>query len=280
MVVVVVRFIPLLQDWISMHDKHPGSGQFLNNPKPNGAKQLVYLAAFVESLTLPVVLAAAAGIYLLWQGRDRILALYLTSLAVFPLAFLMLVSVRTAVSQFYLVPVLPVFFIGAGVFLDRLFEVDWKVRPRWLLPVTMTAMILTAGAPTLISQYRNGRRFDFRGVANFLEPQVSSEDAVFSDQPMVLAHYLPNTSVQKLRTTEPLAQSLESMRRSGGRGALWIVAPAPAHAFRTNLKKGGLAAWLWENCQLRNTVGEGRIDFRQQYLQVYRCRPTAPGQER
>jgi hypothetical protein len=229
----------------------------------------------VESITVPVALAAVGGIYVLWQGRDRSLATYLTSLALFHIAFLTLLSTRTAVSQFYLVPALPVFFIGAGVFLDRLFEIDWKVRRRWVLPAIITVLIMAAGAPTLASYYRNGRRFDFDGVAHWLEPRLRTGDAVFSDQPMVLAHYLPSTPVQKLRSLEPLAQSLDSLYRAPERAALWIVAPAPGHAFRPDLKQGGLARWMWENCQLRQTVGVGRIDFRQQYLQVYRC-PAQP----
>lgn len=276
--VIVVRFVPVLYNWITIHDQNPGSGQFLNLPKPNGIKQVIYLSAFVESLTLPLVLTAVAGICILWQGRDRFLALFLMSLALFPIAFLTLLSARTAVSQFYLVPVLPVFFVGAGIFLDRLFDLDWPLRPRWLVPATVTAIVLTAGAPTLISQYRNGRRFDFRGVATWLQPQVSANDVIFSDQPMVLAHYLPTATIQKLRTAEPLAQSLDSLGRSGEHGVLWIVAPAPAHAFRTTLRQGGLADFMWGNCQLRNTVGTGRVDFRQQYLQVYRCPPLAPGE--
>jgi hypothetical protein len=159
-----------------------------------------------------------------------------------------------------------------------MFEIDWTLRPRWLLPATVAAVVLTAGAPTLISQYRNGRRFDFRGVANWLAPRLTPEDVIFSDQPMVLAYYLRGTQVQKLRPNRaPLMESVRALRQSGNGTALWIVAPAPAHAFRTDLKQAGLAGWMYDNCQLRNTVGAGRIDFRQQYLQIYRCPPSPPG---
>ena len=275
--VISARMLPFLQDWISMHDQNPGMGQFLLGPKRgNGIKQMVLLTAYVESLTLPVVLGGAVGIYLLWRERDRTLGLFLASLAVFPLAFIALVSVRTAVSTFYLLPAAPVFFMGAGVFLDRLFQVDWNVRPRWLVAATILAVFVTAGAPTLVSQYRNGRRFDFRGVARWLEPQLSSGDVVFSDQPMVLDHYLKGPPVQKLRRDPaPLTDAVSQLPRSGG-GALWIVAPAPAHALRTDLKSGGLAGFMYTNCQMRNTIGTGRLDFRQQYLQVYRCPPALP----
>jgi hypothetical protein len=36
--------------------------------------------------------------------------------------------------------------------------------------------------------------------------------------------------------------------------------------------------WIYTNCQLRNTIGVGRLDFRQNYLQIYRCPPLTPAQ--
>jgi mannosyltransferase len=275
--VIALRFIPVLGGWISMHDKTPGTGQFLlRSPNQQGLKQIVYLAAYLESLTLPVVLIGLVGIRLLWQGRDRPLALLLTCLAAFPVVFLTLLSLRTPVSTYYLVPAAPVFFIGAGIFLDRLFEVDFGLRPRWLLPATVTVMVIAAGGPTLVSQYRDGRRYDFRGVAHWLEARVAPTDVVFSDQHMVLAHYLPGTQVQRLREAAPLAQTLRALDQSGGGGALWIVSPTPSHALRTNPNVGGLYRWIYDNCQLRNTIGVGRLDFRQNYLQIFRCPLALP----
>jgi hypothetical protein len=274
--VVALRFLPVLHGWIAEHDKKPGSGQFLlRSPNRQGVKQIVYLAAYVESLTLPVVLTALVGIRLLWQGRDRSLAVLLTSLSAFPVLFLTLISLRTPVSTFYLVPAAPVFFIGAGVFLERLFETDWGLRPRWLLPACVAVVVMAAGAPTLISQYRDGRRYDFRSVAHWLEPRLAPSDVVFADQHMVLAHYLPGTPVQRLRDPAPLAQTLGALHQAGSGGTLWIVSPIPSHALRTSPEFGGLNRWIYENCQLRNTLGVGRLDFRQNYLQVYRC-PPAP----
>jgi hypothetical protein len=131
--------------------------------------------------------------------------------------------------------------------------------------------MMVAGAPTLVSQYRNGRRFDFRGVAHWLEPRLTSGDVIVSDQPMVLAYYLPGRQVQKLRfDTAPLRQAVAGLPEGS---SLWVVAPAPSHALRTNLRQGGLAAYLYGSCQMSNTVGKGRVDFRQQYLQVFRCPP-------
>jgi dolichyl-phosphate-mannose-protein mannosyltransferase len=267
---IAMRFIPIFQGWISAHDNNPASGQFLlRPPAPPGLKQIFNIAAYAESLTLPLVVIALGGIYMLWRERDRSLAFLLICLAAFPILFLALASFRTPVSPYYLLPPASVFFIGAGVFLDRLFQIDWN--PRWLLPGMVTAVVLAAGLPTMISDYRDGRRYPFRGAAHWLEVRLAPDDVVFSDQPMVLAHYLRGTKVERLRRPDPLMQSVRLLQQAGRGGALWIVAPAPSHAFRTNLRRDGLLNWILDNCQLRHTLGVGRVDFRQEYLQIYRC---------
>jgi dolichyl-phosphate-mannose-protein mannosyltransferase len=278
MAAVVLRFIPMLSSWISMHDTGKGGEFLLHLPAGVGVKQISYVLAYTESLTFPLVLTAPVGIYLLWQGRDRSLALLLACLAVVPIAFLLLLSLRTAVSLPYLLmPTAPVFFIGAAVFLDELSRINWNVRPRWLLSATVTALIVTAGAPTLFSQYRDGRRYDFRGVARWLDHKVAKEDVVFSDQPRVLGHYLPGTQVHPLRAdTAGLLRSVRLLREEGYRGALWVIPPAPSHAFRTNPKLGALNRWIFDNCRVRNSIGVARVDFRQHFLQIYRCVPGHP----
>lgn len=274
-VVLAFRLVPMLQNWIEMHDTHPEMGQFLLPPKrPLGVRQVVLLMGYLESLSLPIVLAAVGGVCVLWQARDRSIAILIASVTLFHLLFIALVSTRTPVSFFYLLPPAPAFYFAAGVFLDRIFEVEWGVRPRWLVPVAITLGLLVPGLPTLVSQYLNGRRFDFRDTAQWLKPKLAPGDVVASDQPMVLGYYLPGIDVGKLRQDPaPLNQAVRSL--APGR-TLWIVAPAPAHAFRTNLEGSGLARWLYDNCQVTNTVGNGRIDFRQQYLEVFRCPPADP----
>jgi hypothetical protein len=280
-VVIAVRFIPMLQGWILQHDRPPPSergGEFLlHTPGGQGVKQMSLFLAYVVNLTPQLVLAAAVGIYMLWRGRARPLALLLGCLFFFPIAFITLVSIRTAVSTFYLIPAIPALFIGAGVFLDRLIGADTELRPRWLLSAAVAAMVLAAGAPTLISQYRDGRRWDFRGAARWLDERLAPGDVVFSDQPKVVAHYLPGRDVQRL-VADParLVQAESVLRQERRGGVLWIVGPAPSHAFRTNPKLSSLNDWIYDNCQLRNTIGVGRVDFRQNFLQVYRCPPVVP----
>jgi hypothetical protein len=281
-VVVLVlanRSVTLLQGWISEHDRNPrGGGQFLNwIPGTTGVKQVAIVLGYLESLTVPVAVAGMAGIYLLWRGRSRSLGLFLTVMGVFPIAFLTLLSLRTPVSQYYLLPTTPVFLIGAGVFLDRVTRLQWRLRPGWLVPGTLAAIFVASAAPTLFSDLRDGRRYDFRGAARWLAPQLTTGDVVFSDQYMVLRHYLPQSKVQRLRNTEGLRGAVQELQQQG-HGVLWIVAPAPSHPFRTNLKRGGLIDWIYGNCQLRHSRGIGRVDLRQHYLQVYRCPPRLAAQ--
>ena len=273
--VIATRFVPMLRSWISMHDKGAPGEFLLLLPGGSGMKQMAYVLAYVESLTLPVALAGMVGVFLLWR-RDRSLGLVLTCLAVLPVAFMLVLSLRTSISLPYmLMPTAPVFFYGAGVFLDQLTRVDWGVRPQWLVPATVVTMILTAGAPTVISQYRDGRRYDFRRVAQWLNGKMQPGDAIFSDQPRVLMHYLPGSQIPRLsKDTVPLSQAAEKLKEAGKDGTLWIVAPAPSHAFRSAPGLGRLKAWMYDNCQIRNTVGVGRVDFRQHYLQIYRCPPA------
>jgi len=268
---LAIRYIPMLQSWVADRDQGKGGQFLLHLPGGRGTKQLTILLSYVDTLTWPVVLTGLTGLGILWQQRDRPLALFLACLFVFPVTFLILVSFRTAVSTIYLLPSAPVFLYCAGVFLDRLSEVDLGLRPRWLLPTTVALLIIVSGVPTLISQYRDGRRYDFRGIAGWLDPRLGQEDVLFSDQPQVLAHYLPGHTVQLLRgDPAPLMQAMQGAAPA----TLWIVAPAPSHAFRTSPKLAKLKGWMYDNCQLRNTVGSGRLDFRQNYLEVYRCPPA------
>jgi hypothetical protein len=272
-----VRLLRLLRGWISEHDTGRTTSEFLLHlPGKQGLKQIVFLFGYVDSLTLPLVLTGALGILWLWRRHDRPLAILFTCMLIFPVAFLVLLSLRTPVSVFYLVPTIPLFFLGAGVFLDRILEVQSDLGPRWLLPASLVLIIVASGVPTLLSQYRDGRRYDFRSASLWLEQRLSPGDVVYSDQFKVVTHYLPKTDVQRLSVdTNRLKESLTTQSYSARQGAIWIIAPAPAHAFRTNPRASGLRQWIYNHCQLVHTVGVGRVDFRQYYLQLYRCPRSA-----
>lgn len=276
--VIAVRYVPILRAWTIAHNGTIIPERLLRLPSGPGMTQIGVLLSYLEGLTLPVVLTGVLGIYVLWAQRDRPLALLLICLFLFHAGFIVLLSFGTAVGASYIMPTAPVFFIGAGVFLDRLAEVDWKMRPRWLPTATVAAIIIAAGLPTLISQYRDGRRNDFRAAARWLDQHLAAGDVVYSDQYQVLTHYLQKTQAEQLSVDPgPLMQSVRGLHNAGTGGALWIVAPHSSRgSHRTHPKLESLKRWIYGNCQLRTTVGVARLDFRQNELQIYRCPPAGP----
>src|SRR6185437_7519592 len=97
-VAIAAHYVPILYGWVGVHDAPRVSEHLLHLPSRPGIKQVAYLVSYVEGLTLPLVLAGALGIYLLWQAGDRSLALLLACLSVAPVVLLVLLSFRTAVS--------------------------------------------------------------------------------------------------------------------------------------------------------------------------------------
>jgi dolichyl-phosphate-mannose-protein mannosyltransferase len=275
---VAVRYVPILRSWILVRPGLHIGEHLLFTPKGLGITQIALTLSFVDALTVPVVLAGALGIYLLRQNGERTLARLLTCLFVFPVGFIILLSFLTAVSTTYLLPAAPIPFIGAGVFLDHIAAVTSSSRPRYLVPVTVVVIMMVAGAPTLISQYRDGRRFDFRGAARWLEPQLKPEDVVFSDQFWTMRHYLRKTEAQRLvADTALLQQTLDQLQQSRRGGTLWIVAPYSARGgHRTTANLGSFKQWIYHNCRLRNVVGVARLDYRVNELQIYECPSAAP----
>jgi hypothetical protein len=266
------RYILVLHSWIFERPRLvKGAEHLLHSPGGPWIKQASILLAYMDGLTLPLILIAVMGIYILWRGQSRDLARLFICLFVFPTAFILLLAFRTAVSTTYLLSTTPMFFIAAGVFLDRLADIEWEFRPRWLVPSLVTVLVILGGLPTLLSQYRDGRRNDFRGAARWLDERLSPGDVVFSDQYRTLSHYLKRGEAQRLSADlAPLIQSVRGLHDDGG--TLWIVKPAAVQGgHRTNPGLGTLQGWIYENCQLRNAIGVARLDFRLNELEIYSC---------
>jgi hypothetical protein len=263
---IAVRYILLLRSWITVRPGVISKDYLLFLPSGKGVTQLGLLLAYFEGLTVALVLAGAAGIYLLWRREDRSLALLLVWLLAFPLVFILLLSFRTAVGTAYILPTAP-------ILLDRLAATSLEVRPRWLPAATVAAIIAVAGGPTLISQYLDGRRYNFREAASWLGERLGPNDLVYSDQLPTMAHYLRGPKIQQLvANPDLLAESLRELRASGGRGTLWIVAPYAARGgHRTNPRLGSFKSWIYQNCRLRNAVGVARLDYRVNELQIFEC---------
>jgi hypothetical protein len=281
LVVIGSRYLLVLYGWIFERPLRAvgGADHLLHSPRGLFVKQAAIMLSYMDAMSLPVMLIGGVGIYLLWQGRDRSVALLLTCLFIFPVVSLLLLSLRTAVSTTYMISTMPIIFIAGGVFLDRLAHVGRELRPPWLIAAVVTAIVLMAGAPTLVSQYRDGRRNDFRRAAGWLDQHLGPRDVVLSDQVLTLSHYLQTTKPQRLvADSARLTQAVRMLHDSGGTGTLWVVKPEAAQGgHRTNSGLGGLNAWIYQNCQLRNSIGIARLDFRQNELEIYHCSVSPSG---
>jgi hypothetical protein len=259
-----VWLVPLLRNWLSV-------------PHVLRLRGPALLLSHIDGLTVELTLAAMAGI--LWVGqRDRGLAVLLAGLVLVPVGFLSLLSYGTAVSTAYLFPTAPVFFIGAGIFLEHLASLNVETTTRRLVLAAVLAMILAGDVPGLWSHYRDGGHPDFRGAARALQPQLGSGDRVVSDESRTLQHYLPRARISSLyREPGDLQAALDAVREEGQGGKLWIVArTALRGGFKTHkLGLGKIADWVYGTCQLRASVGRARLDFRANELQVYEC-PAKP----
>jgi hypothetical protein len=255
-----VWLIPLLRAWLATSHMKRLSGTAL-------------VLSQVDGLTAELSLVAIAGVLWIWH-RDRSLAVFLTSLVVVPTAFLVALSYGTAVSTAYLFPTAPMFFIGAGLFLDQLTRLPVELWTRRLVTSTVMAVLLASNVPGLWSQYRDGGRPDFRAAAAYLKQQLGPDDGIVSDQSRTLKHYLPEARITPLRRRpEKVQASLDSVRLAAGDGKLWIVVQASLRAGFKNHKLGlgPIADWVYSACRLRHTEEQPRLDFRNNGLQIFEC---------
>lgn len=257
--------IPLLQAWVATSHMKRLSGTAL-------------VLSQIDGLTAELSLVAIAGILWIWH-RDRSLAVFLAALVLVPTAFLVALSYETAVSTAYLFPTAPVFFIGAALFLDQLTRLPVEPWTRRLLATTVLAVLLASNVPGLWSQYRDGGRPDFRAAAAYLKPRLGPEDGIASDQSRTLKHYLPEARITPLRRRpEKIQEAFDTVRLATSDGRLWIVVQASLRAGFKNHKLGlgPIADWVYTSCQLRHTVEQPRLDFRNNGLQIFEC-PVSGG---
>ena len=255
----MVWLIPLLQIWVATSHLKRLSGTAL-------------VLSQVDGLTAVLNLVAIAGVLWTWR-RDRSLAVFLTALVVVPTAFLVALSYGTAVSTAYLFPTAPMIFIGAALFLDQLTRLQLEPWTKWLLTATVMAVLLASNIPGLWSQYRDGGRPDLRAAAVYLKGRLGPDDGIVADQSRTLKHYLPDARITPLRRRPEKVQAALDTVRAAGNGKLWIVVQASLRAGFKNHKLGlgPIADWVYGTCQLRHTVEQPRLDFRNNGLQIFEC---------
>ena len=149
LVALSFRLVPILPglDLAARSESRHGTVPAAVAKLAQGLKQILLLAAYFEGLTFPVVLAAAGGhLSALARSGTARWRVFLASLAVFPLALH-----RADLDSHAGVDVLPAAHGARCSFSapasSSIGSSRWtgRSRPRWLVPVTITVMIVLAG---------------------------------------------------------------------------------------------------------------------------------------
>ena len=167
-----------------------------------------------------------------------------------------LVQIRTAVSIFYLSPPCRPCSSGQVSFWIDSSGSRRALRPRWLLSAAVGLMIFADGAPTLISQYRDGKRYDFRGASRWLDERMATRRCRSSRispkwwrticrggrygdwSPTRYDSPTPRTRCTKVAAAGYCGSSRRRRRTRSG--------PTRSYA--------SLNDWIYGSCQLRNTL--------------------------
>jgi hypothetical protein len=259
--VIAFRLVPQFWSWVVLNLNHRW-----------GHVGVVLLLSYVDWLSITLACFAAAGLLWLWRDGDRSLVLLHLCVLGVPLGFLAIISPWVSVSTGYLIAAAPSVVIGAAIFLDRVMGYGSDPAKSRLVGVTCLVALLTSQGPRIVSQYRDGGRLDFRAAALHIKDHAAVGDVVLSDQPRMLRHYLPTTTIDQL---EPVVESLlAGVRRVPPGGALWIVSATVRRGGFRELNLGSAQTWVRTTCRLSETYTVPRLDYKHNELRVYRC-PSA-----
>jgi hypothetical protein len=124
--------------------------------------------------------------------------------------------------------------------------------------------------PGVVSHYRDGSRYDFRGSAEYVNAHWQPGDRVATASPTLLKHYLADgIEPVVFKGTNPLPRLREFAR---GPGRLWIVFPSSRAG-----KPEALRDWLGKHCAQHLVLCQKRFDYYEYVTEVFLYEPSDPG---
>ena len=260
---VLAYFLPILRDWFEMPERF-GFGSI--------GIQLSHLNALGPGL---VIAWALGALWLLVDPEDRSLGLLLLLLALIPSVFLAFVALFASAYTGYLWPASPVFFVSAALFLGRCWERGGGNVGARLATAGLFMVLLAGPVPSLMSQYMDGGRHDFRSPATVILEAASPGDVVFADQHELSLHYLGGAEGLSFdgfrRDPDELADTLAGLTEGGSGDDLWIVAEFMARGGFGDKSLEEAGPWVRANCREWAVFGAPRLDFKVNETRLYRC---------
>lgn len=250
-----VRFGPILGAWFELnvatccHDSFGLLGSFLN------------------WMTAPVFVLGAVGCVEWIRSGGRREGLVVAACAVVPLAGFAALAERIAVSTSYLFGIAP-FFLFAAAWLIAGEREKRAERPGWILASAVALAAASANLVGVASHFRDGGRLPYRQATEALVELQGGSPRVVAEGPAYLTFYAPDAKVAVLPHD---STSLDSLVRN--RNFEWVLAPRVARAGFGYYQGqfGTVYSWLDLHCRPYRTFGSPRLDFRENYLELYRC---------
>lgn len=226
--------------------------------------------AAVEWMTLPVVVAAiGAAALLVVRGRvpERRMGL-MTLIGGSSCVMLTLVAgMRTAVYADYLTSTLPLVFVVIGCAV-ALLERELSPPARGLLAGAAMLVFGAAMAPAVVSNLKDGMRFDYRPAYRFVE-QFGSDRLIVGSPLALQRFYAPALRYRGFPEGVAELQKLQSEN-----GGFWLI----LEYARRGLQAGGDDVQRWADLQCRTALRteRGRLDYRVYRVDLAWCGNDVP----
>ncbi len=241
-----------------------GRSSAMGNVATRGSGASVRLVpAMIDWMTVSVFAAAVLGsLTLAWRRspQRRVGVMTLASLT-FAFTLLFAVSLRTGVYADYGVGVLVLVFVACGAVVTG---VPREAQHQYWWPAVVLLLILAGGAPSVISYFSDGMRFDYRPAYASIARDPSNL-AVIGWPAIVQDQYAPKMRRYELRPDVAyLDRILESEHE------VWAVVSVKRYGIASDL--GSVTAgWLAHHCRIVAAYERPRFDFRMYRVELHRC---------
>lgn len=225
-----------------------------------GPKQLLLSSAWWIS---PVMIGVAfVGVF----GKGGKLSrgcLYNLAHSTIGLLILFLISFKAQSFGRYITPVLPAIVMlwcyGIQNYLDAL-------RGRWGLLLGLAGIVILPMLISTVSYLKDGGRYPWNQVANFLQKKVPSNDLIVARYQRILKYIAPQLDLIELENFQ---------YTNNGDRAAWIVIPVNQAGFpRGNYNEQELRNWLSQHAHLVKEFHKPRYDAKYNSLRVYYAPPV------
>jgi hypothetical protein len=166
----------------------------------------------------------------------------------------------------YGMAVLPVVFLSVGALAARVLQ--QPAPAAGALAVAAVAALAVAELPGLVSNFRDGMRFDYRPAFAYVQAH-GAQRLVLGPSQAIQRAYAPGLNFAEIGGTR--SSLADALTRSGG---YWLIISRHRNGW-----SGGdedMQDWADTNCRVTSRSGASRFDYRQYDVELAWCGASAP----